>query len=297
MKLLVVGLIPYDAGKTEFVIGMSDALKELGYKPGYFKPVAGHDGWYQYDTLLYSMDLGLLIGHDAYVVAERLELLDKIHAVSPLDILTFPIDLYKIDLNVHLYEEYMSYIGKRAVLTRFTRIYGDSIDSYKHVYFLAKDAIDKLSDELHSVFGELVDNLKKENSVFIETSTEYVEKMLNTPVIYSVIDTYMEYLREYDPLIIEGYNDVASPTMKSLEADYVFVVGPGKVLVYKGDRYRMAVELLSYRGYPWTIKASTVISVAGKPIFSYDIPLKIYSEKYKSLFHNIIEVINSNLGE
>ena len=291
MRILVVGLIPYESGKTEFVSGLSSVLEQLGFKTGYFKPVAGHDGWYQYDTLLYSMDKKLLIGHDAYVIAEKLGLLDKLHLISPLDIFTLPVDPVKLGLNMHVYDDHMSYIGKRVVIMRFTRFLDNEAKNYRHVYFVCRDTIDKLNNDLRRVYDELLTSLKTSESSFIDTVTSHVEKLLHTPQIYEIIDTYINYLGEYDPLIIEGYNDVSSPTLGSLNVDYVFVVAPGKALLYSGERYRMAVNLLSYRGYPWMIKSSNVVEVVGKPLRTYDIPVKIYGDRLSRVFEEIVEFI------
>lgn len=290
MKILVVGLIPYDAGKTEFVLNLVNALKKYGYRPSYFKPVAGHDAWYQYDALLYTLNSGLLIGHDAYIVAEKLDMLDKLHLISPLDILTFPVDPVRLHLSMPSYMEHMSYIGKRTVLVRFTYFYGDR-GQYKNIYYICRDTLNKINNNLGIVFKELLERIRNERSFFIETTSIHIEKLLNNPKIYEVIDRYRVLLEENNYLIIEGYNDVSSPTIGSLDVDYVFVVAPSKALLYKGDRYRMAVELLSYRGYPWTIKSSNVIEVAGKPLKTYDIPVKIFRDKLEKLFEEIVEFL------
>ncbi len=286
----MTGLVPYDAGKTEFVLNMIDALEQIGFKPSYFKPVAGHDGWYQYDTLFYTFDAKLLIGHDAFIVAEKLDMLDKLYLISPLDILTFPVDPVKLHFSMPSYMEHMSYIGKRVVLMRFTYIYGGK-QNYKHLYYICRDTLGKVSSDLENVFKEILNTIKANNSFFIETTSTHVEKLLNTPKIYELIDTYRAYLEETGFLIIEGYNDVSSPTLGSLDVDYVVVVAPGKALLYSGERYRMAVELLSYRGYPWTIKASSVVEVAGKPLKIYDIPVKAYSERLRRVFEEIVGFI------
>ncbi|OYT38075.1 MAG: ATPase [Desulfurococcales archaeon ex4484_58] len=290
MRILVVGLLPYDSGKTEFVLALGEKLKEQGYRPGYFKPVAGHDGWYQYDTLLYSRDEKLLIGHDAYLVSERFGLTDILYLVSPLDLLTLPVDPVKPGMTIRSYIEHMSLVGKRAVLLRYTRVFNDK-SNYKHLYFICNDTLAKLNNELRSVYEDLVMNFKNSNSLFIETNTNSIEKMLSSPAIYGVIDSYIEFFREYEPVIIEGYNDVAAPTIGSLNVDYVFLIGPGKAIVYSGERYRTAVELLSYRGYPWMIKSTTVFDLLGKPLRTYDIPLKVYVNRYHGLFENIAEFI------
>ncbi len=288
MKILVVGLLPFDSGKTEFILSLSEVIKDYGYDPGYFKPVGGHDGWYQYNTLIHSMDLGVLVGHDAYIVSEKLDLIEYIHIVSPLDILTLPIDPVKIGISIRTYMEYMESIGKKTVLVRYTQF----IDkTFRHIYYICTDSLKRLTSDLNDVFSSLINSLRKNNSIFIETTTERVEKFLSNPILYSIIDQYLSILPKRDPLIIEGYNDVSAPTNGSLDNDYVFIIAPGKALIYQGNRYRTAVEFLSYRGYPWTIRVSTVIDLLGKPLNSFNIPLKFYEDKYYRVFEEIVGFI------
>jgi len=294
LKILVTGLLPYDSGKTEFILSLLEIIKDYGYSAGYFKPVGGHDGWYQYDTLIHSMDLGVLVGHDAYIVSEKLGLLDKIHVISPLDLLTFPIDPVKPGLSVRAYVEYMESTARRTVLARYTRILGRGIHSFKNIYFICMDAVNRLNKDLQEVFNDLLDSLKNESSIFINTRTTHVENLLSSPVLYSVIDQNLGLLDNYDPLIIEGYNDVSAPTIGSLNVDYVFIIAPGKVLAYSGERYRMAVQILSYRGFPWMIKVSNLIELLGKPLLSKDIPIKTYVNKYRGVFEEVVEFILEN---
>ncbi|MEM1741849.1 MAG: ATPase [Desulfurococcaceae archaeon] len=290
MKILVTGLLTHDSGKTEFISSMIDVLMKHGFKTIYFKPVAGHDGWYQYETILKSIENRILIGHDAYYICEKLGLLSKIHLISPIDVLTLPLDPVKLGFNTHLYEDYMSYTIRKTVLVRYTRIY-DDVYNYKNIYFICENTISKINDELNNVLENLINSLKTSNSYFITTNTFIVEKILTNPFIYDVIDSYINFFEKNDFIIIEGYNDVASPTRGSLYSNYVIIVAPGKAILYSGERYRTAVELLSYKGYPWSIRTSRVIEICGKPLKLFNIPLKINSVKLNNVFEDIIDFI------
>ncbi len=292
MKILVTGLLPYESGKTEFVLGLVNSLQNLGFKPGYFKPVAGHNGWYQYDTLIHSIELGLLIGHDAYVVADKLGLKDIIQVMSPLDILTLPIDPFGKIPSIRSYLEYMNTTSKITVLVRFTS--NMSINNElrsQHTYIVCKDTLEKLPASLRDVFNELMKSIRKRNVLFIDANTLFVERFLENPRIYDAIDENIKYLERFDPLIIESYNDAAAPTRASLNADYVFIVAPGKALLYNGKRYRDAVLVSAYSGYPWSIRSSTIFEILGQPLKAYDLPIKLYGDKYTSLFDEIVGFI------
>lgn len=296
MKILVTGLLPYDSGKTEFILGLSEALKETGFKTGYFKPLAGHNGWYQYETLLYSNNIGMLIGHDAYVVAEKLGLIDLLPIISPLDILTLPIDPTGKLYSSRSYIDHMSSTNKITILMRYTRnfVENDKLTN-QHLYIVCKDTIEKLTDDLKQVVEKLINTLKKDNTLFIEANTLFVEKFLENPKIYNTLDENLIFLEKFHILLIESYNDAAAPTMGALNSDYVFVVSPGKAMLYEGDRYKKAVLVSTYTGNPWSVRLASIFDILGKPLKKYDIPLKLYPEKYRAVFEEIAEFITKGV--
>jgi len=289
VRILVAGLLAFESGKTEFVLGLVEALLERGFKPGYFKPVAGHDGWYQYETVIHSIERGILVGHDAYVVAEHLNLLDKLYIVSPVDLLTLPIDLEKLNYSVAMYLDHATSIEKRAVLGRLSLVYGP--DNYKLAYYVCGDVASKLSDEMKALLSELLEKLKTRNAIFVKTSAKHLIRLLDNPGVYRIVDSYIEYLADRVPLIIESYNDAAAPTPRSLDANLVFIVAPGKALVYDGSRYKSAVELLAFQGKPWSIRTGSVIGILGKPRASFNIPVKTHTYRFRKVFEDVVEFI------
>jgi len=289
VRILVTGLLAFESGKTEFVLGLVEALLKQGFKPGYFKPVAGHDGWYQYETVIHSIEHGILVGHDAYVVAKQLNMLDKLYIISPIDLLTLPIDLEKLNYSVAVYLDHATSIEKRAVLGRLSLIYGS--DNYKLVYYVCSDVVSKLSDEMETMLSELLEKLKTRNAIFIKTYAKHLVRLLDNPGVYRIVDSYIEYLADRMPVIIESYNDAAAPTPRSLDADLVFVVAPGKALAYDGSRYKPAVELLAFQRKPWSIRTRSVIGFLGKPRASFNIPVKINTHRFRKVFEDIVEFI------
>ncbi|MEM3329753.1 MAG: ATPase, partial [Saccharolobus sp.] len=63
--------------------------------------------------------------------------------------------------------------------------------------------------------------------------------------------------RENENVIIESYNDSASPTYYSSNVDYVFITSPAKVFLVKGEEFKKALSLFSIP--PWNIKTSSLI--------------------------------------
>jgi len=292
-KILVTGLLPFDSGKTEFILNLIDQLMEHGLKPGYFKPVAGHDMWYQHDTILYTLETRVLIGHDAYVVSSKLGLKNLVHIVNPLDMLTFPIDPVKLNYSMIRYFDHMNNVFKRTVLSRLT-IVKRSIEDYRNIYYVCSDVLNLVSNSILDVFNNIVNSIDKDRSVFVHLRSNQLEEILSHPKIYDLIDIAMYYLeKDVDVFIIEGYNDVASPTYASLNVDLVFVVTPGIALVYDGSRYREAVSVLSYKGYPWSVKTSRVVELLRKPITIFNIPVKIHFDKMRKVYEDIVNYLFS----
>jgi len=293
LKILVTGLLPFDSGKTEFILSLIDQLVERGLKPGYFKPVAGHDMWYQHDTILYTLETRVLIGHDAYIVSSKLGLKNLVHIVNPFDILTFPIDPVKLNYSMVRYFDHMDNVFKRAVLSRLT-IVKSGVDDYRNIYYVCSDILNLVSDNVLDVYNSIVNSIDKNRSVFVHLRSRQLEEIMSYPKIYDLIDNAIRYLeRDVDVFIIEGYNDVASPTYASLNVDIVFVVSPSVVLVYDGSRYREAVNVLSYKGYPWSVKTSRVVELLRKPLMVFNIPVKIHVERLRKVYEDIVNYLFS----
>ncbi len=293
MKVLVTGLLPYDSGKTEFTRALSSVFRSSGYKVLYFKPVGGHSGWYQFDTVIHSLELKLLVGHDAYVLAKELELLDMIDILSPIDFLTLPVNPLTHNISARRYIDYMSMSSRIMILLRLTRVWReDGLWRRFHTYIFCKDTYDRINPYLKGIVDELVGSIKMRDSIIIEATTEYTEKILDDPKIYALADEALNYINSmgYDILFIEGYNNVAAPTWRSLDVDYVFVAAPGRVLLYNGIDYRRGVELLSYRGLPWTITTDKIIDLLKNPIRIFDIPPYTHDKYYP-----VMEEIKSTL--
>lgn len=291
MKILVTGLLSYDSGKTEFVRSVSRALKDSGYNVLYFKPVGGHNGWYQLDTIMHSFELKVLVGHDAYIIARELDLLDMVDVLSPIDFLTLPIDPLISGLSSRTYIDYMSTSMKTIVLLRITRGWReDGGFKRSHLYIFCRDTYERMNSFLKETVDELLAVFRGKNSVVVEANTDYVEKILSTPSTYNVSDEILNQLGGYDILFIEGYNNVAAPTYGSLNVDYVFVVAPGKALLYNGGDYRRSVELLSYAGIPWSITTERVVDLLKKPLRVFDLPPFLH-DKYNDVIGMIRDLI------
>ncbi|WP_440059549.1 ATPase [Thermogladius sp. 4427co] len=286
MRILVSGLLAYESGKTTLVKGLFEEFLERGLKPGYFKPVAGHNGWYQPDTIENTVTTRLLIGHDAYIVAEIAGLLDKLPFVNPVDILTLPIDPYAEGYSFRSYIDDMSSSIKTTVLARFTSLTSAGIS---HTYLVIGENIRRLPPVARGIF-ETVYNVVRGSGVFVETSVRYLEELLDNPLTYLQIDSFLNFFKDYRVLLVEGYNDVAAPTPGSCRSDFAIVVAPTRAALYNGDKYCRAVEVLSPLK-PWSVRTVSVAEIVGRPIRIFEIPLVNDSAEFKKSVSNIVDLI------
>ncbi|MEM3926430.1 MAG: ATPase [Desulfurococcaceae archaeon] len=287
MQILVTGLLPHESGKTTITLELSKRLRNRGYRVFYLKPVAGHSGWYQPDTLQYTAELGLLIGHDAYVVARELGLLSKIRLVNPLDVLTFPLDPLEYRRGFKAYVNTTMSLSEQAILARLSDPVSD-IDTY----FLFPDNVKYLSRYLRKVLESVLNNIVKARAHIYDKPVNFLEELLDNESIYNSIDRSLKsIIEEYDVIVIEGYNDVAAPTRLALESDIVLIASPSKLLIYPGSRYRMSVEALTPDLKTWRVKTSSVLDLAGKPMTVFDIPLKTDPLNFEVFAEKLVEFI------
>ncbi len=296
VKLLVTGFLPFDSGKTTIVKGLINSFSGIGLKPLYFKPVGGHSGWYQLDTIIHSLELGYLIGHDAYIVGKEAGLLDYMDMLSPIDFLTLPIDPLSNGLSIRKYMEYMNNTLKITVLLRYTRAWiSDNGISRVRTYIVCRDTYNLLNNYMKRVVDELIDSFRGNGSVILDGYTGLISKILDNEAIYSMIDEYPGFFKDYNVLVIEGYNDVAAPTRGSMDVNYVLVTAPTKALLYSGERYRNAINVSAYMGKPWTMSVSRILPLLGRPVKSWDIPFMDTGE-FSQVVENITNYIIEHSG-
>ncbi len=287
--MLITGLLPFDSGKTTLAKGLIAELRNRGLGILYFKPVGGHSGWFQLDTLAHSLELGFLIGHDAYEVGVEAGLLDYMDILSPIDFITFPVDPLKPGLSTRKYVEYMDNTLRITVLLRLTRAWREEGRIRRaHTYIFCRDTYELLNDYLRKAVDELITVFRGRGSILVEAETGLISRILDNEAIYSMIDEYPELMGERDVLIIEGYNDVTSPTKGSLNVDHVLVAAPGKALLYTGERYRDAVKVSAYMGKPWSISVSRILPLLGEPVYSWNIPF-VNSSEFQSVMGEITD--------
>lgn len=136
--MVISGLLPRDSGKTTFTIALANALKYAGYSVTVFKPVAGHSAWFQHESFMESIAIGVLVGEDVLTYMKE-GLIEDVDLQNPIDILTAPHDIMKYR-SITLYLESLESGIRQAVLAR--------ISIHGRRYFLIKDNFEVIQPTL-----------------------------------------------------------------------------------------------------------------------------------------------------
>ncbi|ARM75678.1 ATPase [Acidianus manzaensis] len=267
MKILVNGILPFDSGKTTFSLFLLRELKNLGINIRPIKPVAGHNAWYSYMTLVRSHDLGILVGNDALKYYEETHL--DIRQINPFAALFSPVDLEKIQYNINYYNNIMS-LG----LPLLIRISCNN-DEYYGINFrnLVPNSLCNSFSQLYKDFRPTIVDIRDIREL-INKSWEIVDSCSILKNINNITE---------DHILIESYNDAATPTELSKNVDIVFTISPGKAFIIDGKEFRKILEFLLQP--PWIIKMSEVIKYA-KIEKSFD--LEVITSKNEKIIDYLI---------
>lgn len=261
MLLLVVGLLKFDSGKTSLTASLVREARNRGIDAVAVKPVGAHNAWNQYDTVLRSFEMGVLVGSDAYRLWKASNRAEPIEALSPFDILVAPPDLEKTEFDHFL--SVLEDLFSQAVLARFTKI---ANHSFKTKHYVIPIALKKTTQQLRQMLARL--------SHFLQAEEIEVKELFRISLSSGAeIDKILEYMLERHRLVVvESFNDAACPTSVSLRADGVILVAPGKAYLYPGAEYRRVLEpLLEIKGL--NITTPEVVQFL-KPIFKIDLTPK-----------------------
>ncbi len=230
MNVLITGFLPYDSGKTTLAKSLIEEAYERGIDVGFSKPISGINGWYQYEYVVKSIEVGLLIGEDLFKLHTAAKSLDPIEYEGPVVTLLLPPDPEKVGWEVGVYTS-VSLPNQISVI----RI--SDLEKTKHYYVPSN--VERTVESLKSQIERFL-NIVNAEPIEAEESEELLLNSRN------IADRCLNYLKKkHEFFVIESYNNAAAPTANSLEVDVVAVVAPGKVAVFSGNDYRRAVLALS----------------------------------------------------
>ncbi|AMM54912.1 ATPase [Pyrococcus kukulkanii] len=268
-SLLIVGILPYDSGKTTLALSLIREALEHGIDVGVAKPVSGFNGWYQYEYLLKSVEFGFLIGEDSYKLHMMAKSSDPIYLESPVTALLLPPDPERVGWKSSSYTA-ISY-HTNVVLLRI-------LEDHFHV----PDNIKKLTRPMQEVIAPLIEATKP-----LEIKAEDVQYLIMEG--REEADRTLEIIRDHHELtIIESYNNLAAPCASALNSDLVIAVAPGKAVILDGERYKKAIHAISNLREPWRVVTEDVVPLL-KPLKKFEFK----PGEVSGLLNSVLEILEA----
>ena len=235
-RVLIVGAHSFDSGKTHVAMSLGITLKDSGHSVEYFKPISGHNYWYNYEHTRYCLETGQLVSKDATIMKKHLNLKTPSTLTNPIHSLFVPARVERPLQNVN---GFFGLGGTSAVLVmqRFSQPIGNEIDS---TVLVANSPIESES----VIIGlEEVGKLTQGVSVILVDKLEAFQEYEELHYENIVSESFARVERSSDIIIIEAFNDSTWPWDGLEIVDNVLVVSPGHVFGYDPERFRKAAYL------------------------------------------------------
>lgn len=223
LRILVTGLIAYESGKTWFTLSSAMYTRSIGIKTRVFKPVAGHNLWYNPRTIETSLKHRVLVGNDISLYLEK-GFVENPAMANPIAIATVPLDPMRYEGGIHNYLLEIEQLHSTVVVSRITNC---SSGEFVHYYY--PENFSKTTSVIRDTLEKLVTGFNARESK-IRSLMDY----LTSSEVERNLDLCLERLSEdTDILFIESFNDAITPYPRVLDlVEYVVIVAPGRVFLY-----------------------------------------------------------------
>ncbi|TFF99372.1 MAG: hypothetical protein EU541_05110 [Promethearchaeota archaeon] len=219
MKILCAGLREKDSGKSTLTLSLIKYFKEHGIAVCGFKPKSGNNIWYHWKKVKEGLDKGTIYGRDAAKYYDKCNRQIPITTINPIHRLWMP------SFNDSYLEEIPNFILDRITIEE-TQIV--ALNTNVNI------PIDK------KYFNEIFNKsriIKIEKRADLEQLTDLYEKADNWAI--------ENLSKKVETIICESYANIGLPWNSISDLDYVFVIEPFKIDIYRGDRYLKASKIVS----------------------------------------------------
>ncbi|MEM1610821.1 MAG: hypothetical protein QXQ57_04145 [Sulfolobales archaeon] len=286
----MVGLITHDAGKTTIARALISELVSRGYRVGVAKPVAGHNIWYQPASVRNSIENRILVGEDAVVLKKTSGSEDPLEAINPLDIALAPLDPIHYLRSLRSYEDAMASMISSAIMLRISICMEGDI---KTAHYIVYRRLERIPGGVRRVVEDIASKIYPRP---IAIDAEALEPLILEGYVASET-CYRAIANKHQIMVIESFNNSASPLARLESIDAVIAVSPGKILIYDGPTYLKALKVIlgvegsiHRRWWPTTSEVLRLIS----PIEIIDTPyiedINLFGEFTEKLADKVISI-------
>jgi predicted P-loop ATPase/GTPase len=234
-------------------------LAEESQSVEYFKPLSGHNYWYNHEHTKTCLQNGVLASKDAMEAREVLGPKSPIELANPVHNLFVPMRLEKPFQNL---TNTLGLAGASSVLTleRFSRPDASGIDT---TVLVAQRLVE---EERLIIKQEEVGMLTRGASILSVNNLEEVQEFERLNFEEHVTDSFTEVEKSADVVIIEGFNNTVWPWDGLEQVDAVLLISPAHIFTYDPERFRKAAYLMNRGGLPIREVTFSRISDLLKPI-------------------------------
>lgn len=225
--ILVVGLRDFSAGKTSIALALIRFLREMNVNVCGFKPKAGNNVWYDFDTVYEALNQCRLYGMDAKVLKENSQTDLPEEVISPVHRLWGmpPLNMEKTIFEVPFF------IVDRVTLC-------ENLNAQRH-YVVVNESF----PFEHGV-ENLIERLCQKASGVIRISR--LEELNRVSGLYdrAIYEANKMVESEHELIVYEGYSNNALPWNGIKDwISLVIAVEPGRIYAYDADKYLAGVQL------------------------------------------------------
>ncbi|MFW9958824.1 MAG: hypothetical protein ACFFCT_12200 [Candidatus Odinarchaeota archaeon] len=277
-RVLIVGANSFDSGKTHLALQLGKALLDADCSVDYFKPISGHNYWYNYNHTKKCLESGQLVSKDATLIREKLDLKSNLLLMNPIHSLFVPA---RIEKPLQQITNSLGLSGSSSVLVmqRFSRPVDGNVDTTMLI-------ADQLVEDDRLIIGhEEIGKLSHDTSIVDANRLETFQEFERIHYEECVSKSFSEVEKVKDMVIIESFNDSTWPWDGLDSVDHVLVVSPGHVFIYNPEKFKKATYLMNRGNLP--IREVTFGRIADllKPTLKFEIKpdSNLTSEQLKSL--------------
>ncbi len=278
-QVLVVGLLPFDSGKTTMACSLVSEARERGYDVGVSKPISSMSGWYQHSCVERSVQYGKLIGSDIYKLHEAAGSSDPIECEGPVISLLMPPDSERVEWES---KEYLGInLTSQLVVIRVT-------DMKRTTHYYVPPNVERLTDTMKEEVRKVMNSA--ENPV--EVDLDFIHELLFNS--YTLADECLNHIADkHQFMVVESYNNAAAPTAKSLDAQSIVAIAPGKAALYSGELYRKALTAVSSIKEPWKTTTEEILKLM-RPFKTIELkPSSAEQISFEGILDSIVELRQS----
>lgn len=225
-KVLIVGLQPYDAGKTTLCRALMRGFREAGIDAAPFKPHSGISYWNQFDVFQKNMKMNRLVCEDIIELEEAAQSTLPLEILNPVNRLSAPTATRHLPQERLAFEEFLA--------ERFTHHDGTA---HASVYYMKK----ALGSSKMRGISSYSQSMRRAGEIRPIGNFQDLVRAYDQNFDRATMSCY-EHLRDRT-LVVESFNDAAYPFRGAKESDVVLCVSPSTVMQLETDRYFGALEM------------------------------------------------------